>query len=268
MSKLRSGLSNDRRRYRCYCNQHSIDIINGQGSIYNGSLTQIAIPGNLYEAGTPNINSLEDGDVPIPMSNIVFNFFGINYSNNLYWSSNNALIFGTPIPNSEIDISRNLVPAILLGNYDRKLKTFFYKNILKEQYSITILRVNFYNYFTDNNNSTTYQYQIRLIKENTGLQRQFVEVYIISSPPSPGYSTANISYPSGTNEFNQPIDSNGRTIDSTKLSPYNITNGTTFLNPCGTTFSTVSPSINTSFVFSSNSSGYSWTFINNSHVNV
>ncbi len=50
MSKLRSGLSNEVRRYRCYCNQHS--IINGQGSIYNGSLIQIAIPGNLYEAAT------------------------------------------------------------------------------------------------------------------------------------------------------------------------------------------------------------------------
>jgi hypothetical protein len=193
MSKRRSGLSNDRRIYRCYCTQNDIGIVNGQGSIYNESLTQITIPGNLYEAGTLNINALEDGDVPIPMSNIVFNFFGINYSNNIYWSSNNALIFGTPIPNLELNITRNLVPAILLGNYDRKLKTFFYKNIVNQKYSITILRVTFYDHFMDNNNSTTYQYQIRLIKENIGLQRQFVEVYIISSPPSPGYSTADIN---------------------------------------------------------------------------
>jgi len=267
MSKRRSGLSNDHRRYSCYCTPHNIDIVNGQGSIYNESLTQIVIPGNLYDA-YPNINALEDGDVPIPMTNIVFNFFGINCSNNMYWSSNNALIFGTPIPNLELNITRNLVPAILLGNYDRKLKTFFYKNIINQQYSITILRVTFYDYYTDIENSTTYQYQIRLIKENIGLQRQFVEVYIISSPPSPGYSTANISYPSGTNILGQPQDSNGNTIDSTKLSPYNITNGTVFLNPCGTTFSTASPSINTSFVFASNSSGSVWTFTNNSYVNV
>jgi hypothetical protein len=266
MSKRRSGLSNDRRRYSCVCTKNTINIVNGQGSIYSESLIQIAIPGNLYDA-YPNINALEDGDVPIPMSNIVFNFFGINYSNNLYWSSNNALIFGTPFPNLEINITRNLVPSILLGNYDRKLKTFFYKNIIKNQYSITILRVNFYDYYTDNNNSTTYQYQIRLIKENIGLQRQFVEIYIISSPPSPGYSTANISYPSGTNGLG-PQDSNGNNIDSTKLSPYNITNGTTFLNPCSTTFSTASPPINTSFVFSSNSSGSVWAFNNNSYVNV
>jgi hypothetical protein len=269
MSKRRSGLSNDRRRYRCECNTHLIEILNGPGSIYSGSLTEVLIPGNLYDAGPEiNINALEDGDVPIPMSNIMFNFFGINYSNSLYWSSNNALIFGTPIPNLELNITRNLVPSILLGNYDRKLKTFFYKNIIKNQYSITILRVNFYDYYTDIDNSTTYQYQIRLIKENIGLQRQFVEIYIISSPPSPGYSTANISYPSGRNGLGEPLDSAGNTIDSTKLSPYNITNGTTFLNPCSTTFSTASPSINTSFVFSSNSSGSVWAFNNNSYVNV
>jgi hypothetical protein len=102
-----------------------------------------------------------------------------------------------------------------------------------------------------------------LIKETVGSQRQFVEVYVISSPPSPGYSTAISSYPSGTN-----IDANGNPIDATKNSPYNITNGTSFLNPCGSTFSTSSPSANTSFVFSSDASGSSWVFTNNSYVNV
>jgi len=46
----------------------------------------------------------------------------------MYWSSNNAIIFGTPHPNLETNINRNL-PSILIGNYDRLLKTFYYKNI-------------------------------------------------------------------------------------------------------------------------------------------
>ena len=267
MSKLRSGLANDRRRYGCYCAPYA-SIITGPGSLYSGSLTSVALPGTLYEASTPSIpNTLDDGDVPIPMANMVFNFFGTNYTNNLYWSSNNALIFGTSNPVAEVNITRNLVPSILLGNYDRLLRTFSYANNITTNYSITTLRVTFYDYYIDNISASTYQYQIRLIKENNGYQRQFVEVYVISSPPSPGYSTANITYPSGTQNGN-PADTNGNPIDSTKNSPYNITNGTVFLNPCGSTYSTASPSANTSFVFSSDSTGTSWAFTNNSHVNV
>jgi hypothetical protein len=263
MSKLRSGLANDRRRYKHCCKSPSINILIGSGSIYSGNLEQVTIPGSLIESGSITIvNTLDDGDVPIPMSNIVFNFFGTNYSTNLYWSSNNALIFGTTTPLLELNINRNLVPSILLGNYDRILKTFYYKNIVSTKYSMTILRVTFYDYFTNTISDSTYQYQIRLIKENVGAQRQFVEVYVISSPPSPGYSSAIVSYPSGS------TDTNGNNIDTTKNSPYNISNGTIFLNPCGSTYSTSSPLANTSFVFSSDSTGSSWFFNNNSYVSV
>ena len=263
MSKLRSGFGNDRRRYRHCCKSSLINIVSGQSSIYSGNLEQVTIPGLLYDSGSSSmVNILDDGDVPIPMSNIVFNFFGTNYSTNLFWSSNNALIFGTPSPNLELNISRNLVPSILLGNYDRILKTFYYTNSINANYSMTILRVSFYDYFTNTITDSTYQYQIRLIKENIGAKRQFVEVYVISSPPSPGYSTAINTYPSGS------IDSNGNNIDTIKNSPYNITNGTNFLNPCGSTYSTSSPTANTSFVFSSDSTGTSWVFNNNSYVSV
>ncbi len=263
MSKLRSGFANDRRRYRQCCKSSLINIVSGQGSIYSGNLQQVTIPGLLTDFGTSSLaNILDDGDVPIPMSNIVFNFFGTNYSTNLFWSSNNALIFGTPSPHLELNITRNLVPSILLGNYDRILKTFYYTNSINTNYSMTLLRVSFYDYFTNTISDSTYQYQIRLIKENIGAKRQFVEVYVISSPPSPGYSTAINSYPSGS------IDTNGNNIDTTKNSPYNITNGTIFLNPCGSTYSTSSPTANTSFVFSSDSTGTSWVFNNNSYVSV
>ena len=255
MSRLRSGLANDRRRYRCYC--EPIGIVSGPGYIY-GNLTPLSLS-ELFDSGYKNIpNTLDDGEVPIPMANIVFNFFGTNYSNNLYWSSNNALMFGTANTNLEVNIPRN-IPSILLGNYDRILKSFYYKNVVSNQYSMTIINITFYNYYTDNVSDPTYQYQVRLIKENVGFKRQFVEVYVISSPPSPGYSTSITSYPSGS------VDTNGNTIDTTKNSPYNITNGI-FLNPCGSTYSTSSPAANTSFVFSSDSTGSSWVFNNNAHV--
>ena len=254
MSRLRSGLANDRRRYRCYC-EPSIGIVSGPGSIY-GNLTSLSLSG-LLDTGNSNFG-LDDSEVPIPMGNMVFNFFGTNFSNNIYWSSNNALMFGTANTNLEVNIPRN-IPSILLGNYDRILKAFYYKNVVTQKYSMTIINITFYNYYTDSVSDPTYQYQVRLIKETVGLQRQFVEVYVISSPPSPGYSTAITSYPSGS------VDTNGNPIDSTKNSPYNITNGA-FLNPCGSTYSTSSPSANTSFVFSSDSTGSSWVFNNNSHV--
>jgi len=271
MSRRRSGLANDRRRYGCYCENPSfiLGIVNGSGSIFLGPLTQIAIPGALQDVGYgATTNTLDDGDVPIPMANMVFNFFGVNYSNNLYWSSNNALVFGTPNPHFESDIYRNLLSAILLGNYDRSLKAFSYTNVINTNYSMTVLLVTFYDYYTNTVSFPTYQYQIRLIKESGGARRQFVEVYVISSPPSPGYSSANISYPSGVDINGHPIDSDGNNIDSTKNSPYNITNGISFLNPCGSTYSTASPAANTSFVFSSDSTGSLWTFTNNSHINV
>ena len=253
MSKLRSGLRNDRRRYKC-CNSNSI-IVSGQGYFYEG-LEQVDITG-LYDAGTGI--DLDDGDVPIPMN---FNFFGT--SSTMYWSSNNAIIFGTPSPHLEVNIPRTQ-PAILLGNYDRSLKAFYSKNIVTTRYSMTIIQVEFYDYYTNTISDPTYQYQIRLIK--TGSQ-QFVEVYVKSSPPSPGYSTAINSYPSGTDASGNPQDTNGNTIDATKNSPYNIANGTNFLNLCGTTYSTSSPATNTSFVFSSDSTGTTWEFYNNSYVSV
>ena len=154
------------------------------------------------------------------------------------------------------------MPAILLGNYERKLKTFYYSNYSSANYSITTLLVTFYNYYTDLVGAATYQYKIRLIKENSGSQRKFVEVYVISSPPDTGYSSAIVSYPTGS------LDSNGNAIDVTKNSPYNITNGTSFLNPCGATFSLVSPTVNTSFVLASDYTGTTWSFTNNAYVNV
>jgi hypothetical protein len=262
MGKKRSGLAIHRKAYIWDLSTFNISILSGVGSSDISNLTQVSIPGLLYDYSPPGFLALEDGDVPIPMAGMTFNFFGVNRTNSLYWSSNNALVFGTPNPHLEVNISRATVPAILLGNFDRMLKTFYYSNYSGTNYSITTLLVTFYNYFTDLVGAATYQYKIRLIKENIGSQRQFVEVYVISSPPSTGYSSAISTYPSGS------VDTNGNAIDATKNSPYNITNGTNFLNPFGTTFSLTSPAANTSFVLASDATGTTWSFTNNAYVNV
>ena len=259
MGKKRSGLALHRKAYSWTIATFDISLLSGVGSSDISNLTQVNIPGTLYDVSAPGFAALDDGDVPIPMAGMTFNFFGINHTNSLYWSSNNALVFGTPNALLEVNISRATVPAILLGNYDRLLKTFYYSNFISTNYSITTLLVTFYNYYTDLVGATTYQYKIRLIKENTGSQRQFVEVYVISSPPSTGYSSAIVSYPSGS------VDANGNAIDSTKNSPYNITNGTAFQNTYGSFTNMVS---NQSFVLQSDINGNNWTFYNNYYVNI
>jgi hypothetical protein len=247
----------------------SLQILSGNKSVSGSTsgLTQINFTG--ITDGQPSIYGLDDSFIPIPMSGMIFNFFGINYSSSITWNTNNALIFGTTFTANIVSVSNVTANAILLGNYDRLCTSLYYSNNITSDYSITTLIVTFCDYYTDLG-TPTYTYQIRLIKENKGALRQFVEVCVISSPPSPGYSSnPAVSYPSGTGGGGAPIDSSGYFIDSTKNSPYNITNGTvSCLNPCGSTFSTASPSAGTSFVFSSDSTGTTWTFTNNSYVNV
>ena len=252
----------------------TLEIVSGNKSVSGSTagLTQISFAG-IFDAGygsqEPIAGVLDDAFVPIPMNGMVFNFFGTSYSTNITWNSNNALIFGTTFNAAIVSVSNVTANAILFGNYDRLCTGLYYSNTINSGYSITTLIVTFCDYYTDPG-TPTYKYQIRLIKETTGTQRQFVEVCVISSPPSPGYSSnPAVSYPSGTGGGGAPIDSAGNFIDNTKNSPYNITNGTeSCLNPCGSTFSTASPAAGTSFVFSSESTGTSWTFTNNSSVNV
>lgn len=249
-------------------------IISGNKSVSGSTagLTQISFTG-IFDAGyssqAPITGVLDDAFIPIPMGGMVFNFFGTNYSSSITWNTNNALIFGTTFNAAIVSVSNVTANAILFGNYDRLCTSLYYSNSTTSDYSITTLLITFCNYYTDLG-TPTYKYQIRLIKETTGALRQFVEVCVISSPPSSGYSSnPAVSYPSGTGGGGAPIDSSGYFIDSTKNSPYNITNGTvSCLNPCGSTFSTASPSAGTSFVFSSDSSGSSWIFNNNSYVSV
>ena len=235
-------------------------------------LTQIDLTG-IYDAGSSSPGLLDDGFIQIPMAGNSFNFFGTNYgtADTVYWNSNNALVFGSGFNPITVSISRDTAPAILLGNYDRLTSDIYYSHSTStdSNFNITKILVKFSDYYTDTSNLDAGIYQIRLIKEVSGEKRQWIEVSIISSPPSPGYSNnLTVSYPSGVNGSGQPQDSNGLEIDATKDSPYNITDGVTFLNPLGTLYSSASPAAGTSFILQSDELGNAWTFTNNAYVNL
>jgi len=232
----------------------------------------------ISDQGTSVSGSLDDAIVPIPTNNYDFYFFGTNYGNqnSIFLNSNNAIIFGS-ITNGQIQVSQDIasgsgIPAVLLGNYDRRLDcldTSYYS--ASGRYTVIQFQFTYENYFTDNPLTYSGIMRVRLIRESTGLNRQWIEVTVISTPPASGYSDAGYfptgNYPSGDDGSGQPIDSNGNTIDPTKLSPYNITDGNVFINPCGTAYTTAPPSAGTTFVFQSNDTGFNWTFSDNSYVN-
>jgi len=239
-------------------------------------LTQIDLTG-IYDAGygsqSPIPGVLDDSFIQIPMAGNSFNFFGTNYgtADTVYWNSNNALSFGSVFSPITVSISSDTAPAILFGNYDRLASDVYYSHSTSadNKFNITKILVKFADYYDNTTNLDAGIYQIRLIKEVSGEKRQWIEVSIISSPPSPGYSNnLTVSYPSGVNGSGQPQDSNGLEIDATKDSPYNITDGITFLNPLGTLYSSASPAAGTSFILQSDELGNAWTFTNNAYVNL
>jgi hypothetical protein len=238
-------------------------------------------------SGTPLLTAtgnpvLDDSSIRIPTRGMDFYFFGINYgsNNSIYWNTNNVITFGNNYNLNIVSFNPNTIPAILVGNYDRLCSELFYKNYGIYNLStlvanITSIIVEFADYYTDTSNFEAGKYQIRFIREAAGQQRQWVEVTVISSPLHPGYST-NVTGPVNAAGYNfdasgnraSMIDSNGNTVDSTKNSPYDITNGTAFLNVAGTTYSGASPPNGTSFVYQGDSDGYSWVFINNAYVDI
>jgi len=216
---------------------------------------------------------IEDGSIPIPTGGMDFFFFGTNHgkNNTIFWNSNNALTFGAAGIPHLVSISKNTIPAILLGNYDRLCSSLYYSSYFSpgNLFSVFVIIVYFSNYYTDTSNFAQGKYQIRLIRELNGNNRQWVEVSVISSVSSPGYSNnPAVSYPSGTDTSGNRIDSDGLRIDSTKNSPYDITDGSTFQNVVGSLFSTVSPQAGTSFLYQSNKMGIGWQFINNAYLPV
>jgi hypothetical protein len=220
----------------------------------------------------------DDAIAQIPIMGIDFNFFGINYgygkNGGMTWDSNGALLFGTlPVDRTGdnwIDFPSNVVPAILMGNYDRRQNSF---NVfpLKTVGNYKILKMlNFYQdyYYEDtpilppNNEINGGQFQIRLVKEQVGLMRQFIEIRIYSRTENAGYSANYNTDPR--------LYALGHVVDPSKLCAWNITDGTTFLNPCGTFFTenANAPKSGSNFLFVSDSTGSTWQFINKAYLNI
>lgn len=214
----------------------------------------------------------DDVYFPIPMNGMQFHFFGV-LQTQMFWSTNCVILFRNPgvrMPNipgntsylntpgfsNQVNLGFPL-PAILLGNYDRRLDNLYVKDdSIPSKYSIITLFV-FYEDFTNQLTSTpnTGQYRVRIIRELTGANRQWIEVSVKVAPSFSGYIAGN-------------TDTDRNPVDPTKLSPYNITDGTGFTNLCGTTFATVGPAAGSSFTFTSDSQGNNWVFRNNSYVPV
>jgi len=242
-------------RYNTY---YPISISYGNGNpVYNVSemtQTNLDLITEWYLPNSRISGTLDDANIPLATGGMDFYFFGTNYgaANNIYWNSNNAITFGAIAnPANSTYLISSTIPAILLGNDDRRTTSFYSSYGMAHNRYINVIQftTKFANFYTEN--SSHYndgQYQVRLLRETGGSLRQWVEVSIIASPAYAG----NISQGG----------------DTTKLSPYNITNGTSFFNPCGTTFSTASPTAGTTFLFQSDSLGANWTFINNSRLDI
>jgi len=269
-----------------------IQVTSGNGDVPSGpdGLSQIAFTASMEKGTLPtgagfsdaggNPRVIDDAGIKIPSGGMDFFFFGTNYgaSDNIYWNTNNAITFGQMPDQTVVSISKTTVPAILLGNYDRYCTGLYYRSFTSitkggAQFKILVIQAHFSNYYTDTTGTpagpvTNGKYHIRLIREQAGAKRQWVEVSVISGVNSPGYSNnPSVSYPSGTSGGN-PIDANSQPIDSTKNSPYDITNGTNFINVVGTTYSTVSPATGTSFVYQSDTLGNSWQFFSSGYLNI
>ena len=216
---------------------------------------------------------IDDGSIKIPTGtqNFLFNGYDYGAANEIHWNSNGAITFGYLANQNIVSISAGDIPAVLVGNYDRLTSKFYYSNynIKNNTFSVTKIVVMLTDYYTDTTGLDIAKYQIRFIKEFNGRQRQWIEVNVISAPGSPGYSNnTSISYPSGTDASGNNKESNGLLIDSTKNSPWDITNGTSSLNLLGTEFSSAHPPAGTTILYQSDREGRIWTGSANAYFNV
>lgn len=274
MTQLEEGCVADR------CWQLYVPLANkiGNGPISGSTVGLTPIDFSLiYDAGygaplIPIPGVLDDAFIQIPMGGMDFFFDEVNYgaTNDIRWNTNNILFFGTAFNPNDVSLNRNQGNAIMLGNYDRLCSGIFYSNVISNGgFSILKFIVSFSDYYTDTSNLSIGKLQVRLIKEVSGKQRQWVEVGVISAPPSPGYSNnPSVSYPSQVDSSGNAIDSNSVRIDSTKKSPWDVSNGTKFLDVAGTQYSTAFPVAGTTILYESDKMGTNWTFTPNAYMPV
>ena len=262
----------------------------GMASLFTGStdssgfITYTDYNGNqLFDQGwgAPLVQTVflaDDMSIPIPLYGMDFYFNDVNYGGSsgsgIRWNSNNALIFGTSYDINDVSVNGNQGPAILMGNYDRLCSGVYSSknNTMDNRFSIVKIIVTFSNYYTDTaavngaNYLTAGKLQIRLIKENTGYKRQWVEVGVLSAPSSPGYSNnPSVTYPTGADASGNKIDTNGQPIDQTKSSPWDVTDGAQFLQIAGSQYSTAFPVVGTTVLYEADKDGRGWKFSPNAY---
>ena len=248
-------------------------------SIYDYGYGPLPAP-RVIGSGDGAVSVFDDASIGIPMGGMNFFFSGINYggaTNKIFWNTNGAITFGVGIYTDEVSIdTRRAAPAILIANYDRLTSKFAYSNytVQNGMFAVTKIVVSVSNYYADNTNLFAGQYQIRMIKEYAGDQRQWVEVTVVKADGlDPGYSNNPlVSYTSGTQKdssgnFTVNQDSTATPIDATKASPWNVKTPTAFLNPLGSMFSTAHPVAGTTILFESDKQGNSWRASVNAYLN-
>jgi len=252
--------------------------IDGMTRIDFFNTTDPSLPNYIFDIGygggfatIPGV--LDDACVNIPTTDFDFYYFGINRgaTNSIFWNTNNALTFEYLAQLQTVSMSANSVPAILLGNHDRLCSDIYYSRYFSSDGDFNILRmvIFFANYYTDTTNLSAGKLEVRMIRELVGAKRQFVQVGVISAPTFSGYSNnPAVSYPSGADSSGNPLDANGLTIDPTKNSPWDLTDGTTFQNVAGSTYSTEFPVAGTTVLYMSDSTGRAWQFFNNAYLNI
>ena len=258
-----------------------------------GGYSQVDLS-TIYEYAYGSAGTLDDAVVPLPMGDMAnnFKFFG-QAKSKIGWNTNNTIVFGwdsnyassgkygsilglwdtdvySTVPTAYTTLNlgepHGNFPAILLGNYDRRLNNIYTKAYSTLKYQVISLLV----FFQDNyqgaaiGNAADGQYQVNIVKEIVGSNRQWIELRVSKMTQNTGFIAGN------TNTNSNPVGNTSgfdpTKTDLTKLSPFNITNGSIFLNPCGSTYSTTGPAPNTSMVFQSDSNGNNWNFFNNMHL--
>lgn len=116
------------------------------------------------------IDGVDDSSASIGTVGFSFFFFGTDYNNNIFWSTNQVLQFGTNT--GTITWSATTGRGILLGNYDRRTNwSRHFPTYTSNNHSIKRLVVNHANYY--GTSGSEIQMEIRLIR---GPQYQYVEV--------------------------------------------------------------------------------------------
>lgn len=199
------------------------------GAISSGNATTTMTGSNLTILTAVSGQDDVGGTFPV---NFNFFFFGTNYGNSLnsgiYWNTNQVLGFGTPV--NTIGWTATSGRGVLLGNADRRTNTYFYTpTIISSGYNYMSCFLYGQNFYNDGIPNAV-QFQIRIMR---GPSHQYIELRCKLAPSNAG--------------------------------AYNITNGTAFQNTFGGYVNMVA---NQSFVLQSDLNGNSWTFFNNSFVNI